>query len=121
MKKALGLGLVTITVFILISFSHATLVGYLSNSVTASVLVMPWVNIPGSMDDCMSGGWINLTTLSGNPFTNQGACVSYVQTHMCEDWEILNEMYGLEFSGPNAYGQCVAYFSSANDKGDGDE
>ncbi len=31
-------------------------------------------------DDCKNGGWQNVTTASGQPFTNQGDCVSYVAT-----------------------------------------
>ena len=33
---------------------------------------------PGSKADCKSGGWRNLATAQGQPFRDQGQCVSYV-------------------------------------------
>ncbi len=35
-------------------------------------------NTPQTKDDCKNGGWQNLTTANGEPFKNQGQCVSYV-------------------------------------------
>jgi Glycine rich protein len=35
---------------------------------------------PQSKDDCKNGGWKNLVDGNGNPFKNQGDCVSYVAT-----------------------------------------
>lgn len=34
-------------------------------------------NEPTSKDQCKDGGWQNLTDANGNPFKNQGQCVSY--------------------------------------------
>lgn len=34
---------------------------------------------PQAADDCKKGGWQNLTTETGEPFKNQGQCVSYVK------------------------------------------
>jgi hypothetical protein len=36
---------------------------------------------PVTKDDCKNGGWKNLTGANGQPFKNQGDCVSYVATH----------------------------------------
>lgn len=36
--------------------------------------------VPTSKDQCKKGGWENLTDASGQPFKNQGDCVSYVAT-----------------------------------------
>jgi hypothetical protein len=36
---------------------------------------------PQEKDQCKSGDWMNLTDNNGNPFKNQGDCVSYVATH----------------------------------------
>jgi hypothetical protein len=35
---------------------------------------------PQSKEDCKKGGWQNLTDAEGNPFKNQGDCVSYFAT-----------------------------------------
>ena len=34
-------------------------------------------NPPQSKDDCKNGGWMTRTTATGEPFRNQGQCVSY--------------------------------------------
>ena len=36
--------------------------------------------VPTSKDDCKNGGWQTLVDGNGNPFKNQGDCVSYVAT-----------------------------------------
>ena len=40
-----------------------------------------FVNTPQSSDDCKRGGWRTRTTAAGDPFRNQGRCVSYVNAH----------------------------------------
>jgi hypothetical protein len=35
---------------------------------------------PESKDDCKKGGWRDLSDLNGDPFKNQGRCVSYFNT-----------------------------------------
>lgn len=35
---------------------------------------------PANKDDCKDGGWQNLVRLDFTPFSNQGQCVSYVET-----------------------------------------
>lgn len=37
-------------------------------------------NLPATRDQCKRGGWQNYTDALGNPFKNQGDCVSYVAT-----------------------------------------
>jgi hypothetical protein len=39
---------------------------------------IPIVNEPKTKDDCKNGGWQTHTDAAGNPFKNQGRCVSYV-------------------------------------------
>ena len=34
-------------------------------------------NTPGNKNDCKNGGWQTLTDNNGNPFSNQGQCVSF--------------------------------------------
>jgi hypothetical protein len=34
--------------------------------------------VPATREDCLQGGWRDLTRANGTPFGNQGACVSYV-------------------------------------------
>ncbi|MGH9213742.1 MAG: hypothetical protein ACRD2C_24165 [Acidimicrobiales bacterium] len=36
---------------------------------------------PATADDCKQGGWADLVDHQGQPFSNQGACVSYVNAH----------------------------------------
>jgi hypothetical protein len=36
---------------------------------------------PSSKDDCKDGGWMNLADDDGNPFKNQGDCVSYANAN----------------------------------------
>ena len=35
------------------------------------------VNVPANKDACKKGGWMNLTDQNGDPFKNQGQCVSW--------------------------------------------
>jgi hypothetical protein len=73
----------------------------------------PEKEVPETMDDCKEGGWENLVTLGGRDFINQGDCVSYVQTRMCEDFELL-EGYPNEF---DSFGSCVSHFASGGKSG----
>jgi hypothetical protein len=41
----------------------------------------PVVNVPSNKDACKKDGWKNLTDANGNPFKNQGLCVSYVASN----------------------------------------
>jgi hypothetical protein len=36
---------------------------------------------PGSIQQCMNGGWQTLTDASGQPFTNQGLCIDFAIHH----------------------------------------
>jgi hypothetical protein len=38
----------------------------------------PGLPMPTSKDDCKHGGWKNFGDAEGNPFKNQGQCVSFV-------------------------------------------
>ena len=38
-------------------------------------------NSPTSKDQCKEGGFVNFTDAQGQPFTNQGQCVSYANHH----------------------------------------
>lgn len=38
-------------------------------------------NVPTSKDQCKDGGWRNLEDANGQPFKNQGDCVSYFNHH----------------------------------------
>jgi probable HAF family extracellular repeat protein len=40
----------------------------------------PAANVPASSDQCKSGGWRGLERADGSSFSNQGACVRYVNT-----------------------------------------
>lgn len=60
------------------------------DKVSANVNYTPWLvssnlngpciggNVVTSKDQCKNDGWKNFTDTNGNPFKNQGACVSYV-------------------------------------------
>jgi len=39
---------------------------------------LTYTRLPVTKDDCKNGGWMNLRTANGEPFRNQGQCVSYV-------------------------------------------
>lgn len=39
------------------------------------------ISVPTDMNQCKKGGWMNMTDTNGNPFKNQGACVSFVVSH----------------------------------------
>ena len=116
-------GVVLVASLFVVSFASAMLVGYLSNSVTATVTILPAeepeVNVPETIDDCKDDGWMNHTRLDGTAFNNQGQCVSYVATNMCKDdgWKNLTKDDGSSF---NNQGQCVAYFSGAPDQQGGE-
>jgi len=55
-----------------------------TDALTLGVGGMSWTynfepfRTPTTKDDCKNGGWMNLRTANGEPFRNQGQCVSYV-------------------------------------------
>lgn len=51
-----------------------------SSTGNAQTLAEVLANPPTSKDQCKNGGWMQLTEANGMPFTNQGYCVSYVET-----------------------------------------
>ena len=57
-------------------------VGFLASDqstlVGAKVPISFGANVPTTKADCRSGGWRNLANDQGQPFRNQGQCVSYV-------------------------------------------
>ncbi|MBA3757518.1 hypothetical protein H0X09_01485 [Candidatus Saccharibacteria bacterium] len=64
------------------SASDTGLAGYFDNVVinaadVATTYDFELTNEPSSKDDCKKHGWMNLTDNEGNPFKNQGQCVSY--------------------------------------------
>ena len=48
--------------------------------VEGTISLPPPPSVPVSKDDCKKGGWKNLVDSQGNPFKNQGDCVSFVAT-----------------------------------------
>jgi hypothetical protein len=46
----------------------------------STIATIPIVHTPETKDDCKDGGWKSLTDDAGNPFKNQGQCVTYA-TH----------------------------------------
>jgi hypothetical protein len=48
--------------------------------VEGTISLPPPPSVPVSKDDCKKGGWKNLVDSKGNPFKNQGGCVSFVAT-----------------------------------------
>ena len=123
MKKTKTILIFTLSLILVASITHAAiLTKYVS--ITGQVTVLPFEEpeVPPNKDACMQNGWRDYVKLSGIGFSNQGDCISYLQTYMCEDWEILNDMYPeLNVSGPSAFGQCVSYFSKAKNEEEKDK
>lgn len=46
-----------------------------------TVTPTPSIRMPGSKDACKNGGWQYLTDDQGNPFSNQGQCISFYNHH----------------------------------------
>ena len=123
MKKTKKIMLFIFLLILVASIAHAALLSkYVTITGRVTILPSDEPNTPPNKEACMNGGYLNYVKLSGNAFKNQGDCVSYMQTYMCEDWEILNTMYpDLNVGGPSAFGRCVAYFSRLKNEKDKDE
>ena len=119
MKKTKTILLFTFLLILVASITHAALLSkYVSITGYVTILPSEEPNTPPNKFACMNGGYINYVTLLGEPFSNQGDCVSYVATNMCSNdgWTILTREDGTSF---NSQGQCVAYFAK-NKKPDKD-
>lgn len=47
------------------------------NTLINNMLFNYEANVPSNKDQCKKGGWQNLEDANGQPFKNQGQCVSY--------------------------------------------
>ena len=102
-KKTIAIMGIIIILLIGIGFISAGLINYYGK-IIGTVTILP----PKTEDDCRNDNWKNLVTLNGREFKNQEDCVSYIQTSMCEDFELLDE-YLDEF---DSFSSCVSYFAS---------
>lgn len=50
----------------------------LNVAATLTAAAPPPPPTPSTIDDCLNGGWQSLADTQGNPFVNQGDCVSFV-------------------------------------------
>jgi len=50
-----------------------------AGDISGSITVPP--RTPASRDDCVRGGWRDFEGENGQPFTNQGLCIAWVNTH----------------------------------------
>lgn len=108
-KKTIAIIVIVTILLIGIGTLSAGLINYYGK-IIGTVTILP----PETEDDCKDESWKNLVTLNGRQFKNQGDCVSYIQTSMCEDFELLKG-YLENF---DSYGSCVSFFAS---KGKSDE
>jgi hypothetical protein len=68
------------TLFSVSQFSNRFLFGD-SSSAGTQRLVVETISVPQTKADCKNGGWRNLANDQGQPFRNQGQCVSDVTAH----------------------------------------
>ena len=116
-KKKIVVGV--IFAFLLIGIASSGFIPYFGK-ITGTVTISapePEFHVPESEEQCKDEGWRSLSTLGGRLFDNQGDCISYIQTHLCEDLEldIFYDFYGDEkYNSSNKFydfGGCVSYFS----------
>lgn len=56
--------------------------GLLGGPLVAGDLVVHDAVVPTSISQCLHGGWQHVVDDAGQPFRNQGLCVTFVRTHM---------------------------------------
>jgi hypothetical protein len=115
MKKIITISILLIIIIGLISFGAATLVGYLSNTVTASVTVVPHepdeIKMPLFLSDCVppvehnNWGWRKYLDEDNEPiFNGANECVQHVIHEVCKSDDN-------PFSNP---GLCIAASAPGN-------